>query len=139
MSRSSTDRLFDWRPDQLRGERAKNENVVVLKRLFKPAQFDAEPALLLEYQADLRDECSKFGHVKKVIIYDVRFFLLPSSRYLEPWVQRVKEVASFLFQTCASSTNVMTRAFRRGVERERTRTHKAMKSNRKRGTFPALS
>lgn len=62
--------LFDWRPDQLRGERAKNENVVVLKRLFKPAQFDAEPALLLEYQADLRDECSKFGHVKKVIIYD---------------------------------------------------------------------
>lgn len=64
-------RLFDWRPDQLRGERGKNENVVVLKRLFKPIEFDENPAQLLEYQTDLREECSKFGHVRKVTIHDV--------------------------------------------------------------------
>lgn len=64
-------RLFDWRPDKLRGERSKNENVVVLKRLFKPGEFDQNPAMLLEYQKDLREECSKFGRVKRVVIYDV--------------------------------------------------------------------
>lgn len=64
-------RLFDWRPDKLRGEREKNENVIVLKRLFKPELFDANPSLLIEYQKDLREECSKFGRVKRVVIYDV--------------------------------------------------------------------
>lgn len=64
-------RLFDWRPDKLRGERSRNENVVVLKRLFKPEEFDTNPAMLIEYQRDLREECSKFGHVKRVVIYDV--------------------------------------------------------------------
>ena len=64
-------RLFDWRPDKLRGERSKHENVVVLKRLFKPEEFDNNPAMLIEYQKDLREECSKFGRVKRVVIYDV--------------------------------------------------------------------
>lgn len=73
------DRLFDWRPDKLRGERAKHENVVVLKRLFTPEEFDANPAMLLEYQKDLREECSKFGRVKRVVIYDVSFFLSRTS------------------------------------------------------------
>jgi HIV Tat-specific factor 1 len=68
-------RLFDWRPDKLRGERARNENVVVLKRLFKPEEFDVNPAMLLEYQRDLREECAKFGHVKRVVIFDVGFWL----------------------------------------------------------------
>jgi HIV Tat-specific factor 1 len=67
--------LFDWRPDKLRGERARNENVVVLKRLFKPEEFDVNPAMLLEYQRDLREECAKFGHVKRVVIFDVGFWL----------------------------------------------------------------
>lgn len=67
--------MFDWRPDKLRGERARNENVVVLKRLFKPEEFDVNPAMLLEYQRDLREECAKFGHVKRVVIFDVGFWL----------------------------------------------------------------
>ena len=67
-------RLFDWRPDKLRGERPNNENVVVLKRLFNPIEFDNEPALILEYKSDLREECSKFGRVKRVLIFDVSFF-----------------------------------------------------------------
>lgn len=64
------EKLFDWRPDKLRGERSRNENVVVLKRLFKPEEFDVNPAMLLEYQRDLREECAKFGHVKRVVIFD---------------------------------------------------------------------
>ncbi|XP_046436753.1 HIV Tat-specific factor 1 homolog [Daphnia pulex] len=68
--RKKQEKLFDWRPDKLRGERARNENVVVLKRLFKPEEFDVNPAMLLEYQRDLREECAKFGHVKRVVIFD---------------------------------------------------------------------
>jgi len=64
------EKIFDWRPDKLRGERSSNENVVVLKRLFKPIVFDTEPALIIEYKRDLREECSKFGHVKRVLIFD---------------------------------------------------------------------
>ena len=55
----------------MRGERGKHESVVVLKRLFTPTEFDTDPALLLEYQRDMREECAKFGHVKRVIIFDV--------------------------------------------------------------------
>jgi hypothetical protein len=64
-------RLFDWRPDKLRGERSKHEKVVIVKNLFDPAIFDKEVSLLLEYQQDLREECSKCGDVKRVVIYDV--------------------------------------------------------------------
>ncbi|KAG0443590.1 hypothetical protein HPB47_014740 [Ixodes persulcatus] len=29
-----------------------------------------DPTLILEYQKDLREECAKFGEVKKVVVYD---------------------------------------------------------------------
>jgi HIV Tat-specific factor 1 len=64
-------RLFDWRPDKLRGERSKHERVVIVKNLFDPAIFDKDVSLLLEYQQDLREECSKCGDVRRVNIYDV--------------------------------------------------------------------
>ncbi|KAK7866416.1 hypothetical protein R5R35_008943 [Gryllus longicercus] len=64
------EKLLDWRPDKLRGERSKHERVVIVKNLFDPAIFEKEVALILEYQQDLREECSKCGDVKKVIIYD---------------------------------------------------------------------
>ncbi|XP_059473465.1 HIV Tat-specific factor 1 homolog [Neocloeon triangulifer] len=64
------DKLLAWRPDKLRGERERNERVVVLKNLFEPSIFDKEVALILEYQEDLREECKKCGDVRKVIIYD---------------------------------------------------------------------
>jgi HIV Tat-specific factor 1 len=66
--------LFDWRPDKLRGERAKHEKTVIIKNLFTPELFDKEVHLILDYQNDLRDECSKCGTVKKVVIYDVSAF-----------------------------------------------------------------
>ncbi|KAL1131475.1 hypothetical protein AAG570_011092 [Ranatra chinensis] len=64
------EKLLDWRPDKLRGERSKNERVVIVKNLFHPSIFDKDVELILEYQQDLREECSKCGDVRKVIIYD---------------------------------------------------------------------
>lgn len=55
----------------MRGEKGKHENVVIVKNLFEKETFDNDVSLLLEYQKDLRDECSKCGVVKKVVVYDV--------------------------------------------------------------------
>ncbi|GAB1864268.1 HIV Tat-specific factor 1-like protein [Camponotus japonicus] len=64
------EKLFDWRPDRMRGEPLKCERVVILKNLFSPEDFDRDVQLLLEYQQDIRSECLKCGDVRKVIIYD---------------------------------------------------------------------
>lgn len=63
-------KLFDWRPEKFIGERAKHERVVIIKNLFHPSDFDKEVQLILDYQQDLREECSKCGEVRKVVIYD---------------------------------------------------------------------
>ncbi|XP_072751442.1 17S U2 SnRNP complex component HTATSF1 isoform X1 [Anoplolepis gracilipes] len=64
------EKLFDWRPERMRGEPLKCERVVILKNLFAPEDFDKEVQLLLEYQQDIRSECLKCGDVRKVVIYD---------------------------------------------------------------------
>ncbi|KAG5678501.1 hypothetical protein PVAND_008168 [Polypedilum vanderplanki] len=64
------EKLFDWRPEKMRGERAKHERTVIIKNLFEPELFDREVHLIIDYQNDLREECSKCGVVRKVIIYD---------------------------------------------------------------------
>lgn len=58
----------------MRGERAKHEKTVIIKNLFEPEMFDREVHLILDYQNDLREECSKCGTVRKVTIYDVSLF-----------------------------------------------------------------
>jgi HIV Tat-specific factor 1 len=63
-------KLFDWRPEQGRGERAKHERIVILKNLFEPSLFDEKVELIVEYQNDLREECGKCGTVRKVVIFD---------------------------------------------------------------------
>ncbi|XP_055305400.1 HIV Tat-specific factor 1 [Sitodiplosis mosellana] len=62
-------KLLDWRPDKMRGEREKYERVVIIKNLFEPETFDNHVDLIIDYQNDLREECSKCGTVKKVVIY----------------------------------------------------------------------
>ncbi|XP_062130617.1 HIV Tat-specific factor 1 homolog [Drosophila sulfurigaster albostrigata] len=64
------EKLFDWRPDKMRGERSKNEKTVIIKNLFTPELFEREVELILEYQNNLREECGKCGTVRKVVIYD---------------------------------------------------------------------
>ncbi|XP_053613346.1 17S U2 SnRNP complex component HTATSF1 [Plodia interpunctella] len=63
-------KLFDWRPEKIVGERSKHERVVIVKNLFHPTDFDKDVQLILDYQQDLREECSKSGEVRKVVIYD---------------------------------------------------------------------
>ena len=66
------EKLFDWRPDKLAGERAKNEKVVVISNMFDPKMFESDPKLILEYRSDLREECeAKCGSVRKVDIFDL--------------------------------------------------------------------
>ena len=70
--RKRLEALFDWRPDRLPGERAKNEKTVIIKNMFNPTMFESDPKLILEYRSDLRDECEeKCGNVRKVEIYDL--------------------------------------------------------------------
>ncbi|XP_070494777.1 17S U2 SnRNP complex component HTATSF1 isoform X2 [Chironomus tepperi] len=64
------EKLFDWRPERMRGERGKHEKVVIIKNFFDPALFDREVHLIIDYQNDIRDECNKCGTVRKVIVYD---------------------------------------------------------------------
>lgn len=64
------DKLFDWRPDKLRGQRLKHERTVVMKNMFDPKEFEQDATLILDYQKDVREECSKCGEVKKVVVYD---------------------------------------------------------------------
>lgn len=63
-------KLFDWRPEKFIGERSKHERVVIVKNLFHPSDFDKEVQLILDYQQDLREEATKCGEVRKVVIYD---------------------------------------------------------------------
>lgn len=55
----------------MRGERSKHERSVIIKNLFATELFEREVHLILDYQNDLREECTKCGTVRKVIIYDV--------------------------------------------------------------------
>ncbi|KAH9508976.1 HIV Tat-specific factor 1 [Bulinus truncatus] len=63
-------KLFDWRPDKLPFQRAKHERIVILKNMFDTKEFDVNPTLINELRDDVREECLKFGDVKKVVLYD---------------------------------------------------------------------
>lgn len=65
-------KLFDWRPEKKLepATRPKNEKVVVLKNMFCPKEFEADPMLINELRDDTRTECSKLGEVKIVRLYD---------------------------------------------------------------------
>ncbi|KAK6641512.1 hypothetical protein RUM44_013224 [Polyplax serrata] len=64
------DKLFEWKPEKLRGEREKHEKTVIIKNLFEPSIFDSHMELILEYTQDLREECSKCGVIRKLILHD---------------------------------------------------------------------
>lgn len=38
-------RLFDWRPEPMRGARFKREKTVVLQNMFEPKEFDVSKQL----------------------------------------------------------------------------------------------
>lgn len=55
----------------MRGQRSKHERIVIIKNLFDPQQFIEQMDLIIDFQKDLREECSKCGTVRKVTIFDV--------------------------------------------------------------------
>ena len=69
-AKKQKERLFEWIPDKMRGERAKHEKVVVIKNMFDVKEVDADPGLILDYTNNIRSQCSKFGQVSKVTLYD---------------------------------------------------------------------
>ena len=89
-------RLLDWRERRADGpKRMKNERIIVFKHLFDPKEFEVregygnsclsiynsyecviyqlkeDPTVLNDIRDDLRQECEKFGTVKKIMIFDV--------------------------------------------------------------------
>ncbi|XP_012934154.1 HIV Tat-specific factor 1 isoform X2 [Heterocephalus glaber] len=62
---------LDWRPERRAGpSRMRHERVVILKNMFHPTDFEDDPLVLNEIRDDLRVECSKFGQIKKLLLFD---------------------------------------------------------------------
>lgn len=62
------DKLLDWvdRPKK----RSKFDRIVILKQMFDHKDFEKDPSLILELKEDLRTECTKYGEIKKVLVFD---------------------------------------------------------------------
>jgi len=69
-AKKARERMFEWQPDKLKGERAKYEKTIVIKKMFEPEEFDRDPGLILDYTNNIRTQCTKFGTVTKVVLYD---------------------------------------------------------------------
>eukprot|EP00047_Mylnosiga_fluctuans_P005102 m.238456 g.238456 ORF g.238456 m.238456 type:complete len:381 (-) comp13303_c0_seq1:66-1208(-) len=61
-------KLLSWKEGPT--VRPKVASVVVIKHMFDPKEFEEDPTYLTELSEDVRTECSKFGQVKKVLIFD---------------------------------------------------------------------
>ena len=44
--------------------------ILVIENVFDPTDFDQDASLILECSSRLREQCNKFGNVKKVVVYD---------------------------------------------------------------------
>jgi len=64
------EKMFAWVPDKMRGERSKHDRVIVIKNLFDPKEFDQDAGLIIDYSNKIREKCSKFGSVGKVMLHD---------------------------------------------------------------------
>merc|ERR1712218_164867 len=69
-AKKARERMFEWQPEKLKGERAKYEKTIVIKKMFEPEELDKDPGLILDYTNNIRTQCSKFGTVTKVVLYD---------------------------------------------------------------------
>ncbi|OWK00822.1 hypothetical protein Celaphus_00016709, partial [Cervus elaphus hippelaphus] len=68
---SMQQKQLDWRPEGRAGpSRMRHERVVILKNMFHPVDFEDDPLVLNEIREDLRVECSKFGQIRKLLLFD---------------------------------------------------------------------
>ncbi|PIO58469.1 hypothetical protein TELCIR_20095, partial [Teladorsagia circumcincta] len=63
-------RIFEWRPEKPRNYRPLSDCTVVIKNLFTLEMMMRNAALLLDLKEEVQQSCSKYGVVKKVVVYD---------------------------------------------------------------------
>ncbi|XP_063954481.1 17S U2 SnRNP complex component HTATSF1-like [Lytechinus pictus] len=64
------EKLLDWRPEKKFPQRKRNEQVIILKYVFHPSEFEEDAMLINDIKDDVKSECSRYGEVKKVLIFD---------------------------------------------------------------------
>ncbi|KAM7331164.1 hypothetical protein ACRRTK_010353 [Alexandromys fortis] len=85
---------LDWRPERRAGpSRMRHEQVVIIKNMFHPTDFEDDPLVLNEIREDLRAECSKFGQIRKLLLFDRHPDGVASVSFREP------EEADYCIQT----------------------------------------
>lgn len=91
---SMQQKQLDWRPERRAGpNRLRHERVVILKNMFHPMDFEDDPLVLNEIREDLRVECSKFGQIRKLLLFDRHPDGVASVSFREP------EEADYCIQT----------------------------------------
>ncbi|XP_020827440.1 17S U2 SnRNP complex component HTATSF1 isoform X1 [Phascolarctos cinereus] len=76
---------LDWRPEKNTGTaQMQREQVVIIKNMFHPKDFEEDPLVLNEIREDLQTECEKFGQVKKALLFDRHPDGVASVSYKEP-------------------------------------------------------
>ena len=53
-AKKARERMFEWQPEKLKGERAKFEKTIVIKKMFDVEEFDKDPGLILDYTNNIR-------------------------------------------------------------------------------------
>ncbi|KAK7804268.1 hypothetical protein U0070_017772 [Myodes glareolus] len=85
---------LDWRPERRAGScRMRQERVVIIRNVFHPTDFEDDPLVLNEIREDLRVECSKFGQIRKLLLFDRHPDGVASVSFREP------EEADYCIQT----------------------------------------
>ncbi|XP_072483221.1 17S U2 SnRNP complex component HTATSF1 isoform X2 [Notamacropus eugenii] len=74
-----------WWPEKKTGTaRMRHEQVVIIRNMFHPKDFEEDPLVLNEIKEDLQTECEKFGQLKKVLLFDRHPDGVASVAYKEP-------------------------------------------------------
>ncbi|KAI5940064.1 HIV Tat-specific factor 1 [Manis javanica] len=68
---SMQQKQLDWRPERRAGpSQMHHKRVVIIKNMFHPMDFEDDPLVLNEIREDLQVECSKFGQIRKLLLFD---------------------------------------------------------------------
>jgi HIV Tat-specific factor 1 len=78
--------LADWDDDDPATLKAptKWDKIVILKHMFTLKELEEDPAVLLDIKEDVRGECSKFGEVTNVTLFDKEEDGVMSIRFKTP-------------------------------------------------------
>ncbi|EYB93535.1 hypothetical protein Y032_0181g864 [Ancylostoma ceylanicum] len=63
-------RIFEWKPEKPRNYRPISDCTVVIKNLFTLQMMESNAALMMDLKEEVQESCSKYGTVKKVVVYD---------------------------------------------------------------------